>query len=246
MTTAELQLYISLKDKKTRKETGLFIVEGVKLVTELVQSGYEVERVFASAKLMEKPDILAQIGYAHIELAGEKQMERISVFKNNADIKAIAHQRQHTPSLVVQGKVLVLDGIGDPGNLGTIIRIADWFGFQEIVCSMHTVDVYNPKVVSAAMGSVFKTRLSYVDLHTYFANLENKYQVYGAMLQGIALQEVKFDTNSIILIGSEANGISPELAPFVTEKLCISGFGQAESLNAAVATGIIAYSAQLV
>ena len=139
-----------------------------------------------------------------------------------------------------EGRILVLDGIQDPGNMGTIIRTAHWFGIDTIICSPDCADVFQPKVVQASMGSIFSVAVVYKNLEDFFA--ENTKPVYGALLNGQPVNTVTAATDAIILIGSEGKGIRLNLIPFITHPVTIPGFSDAESLNAAVATGILLYS----
>jgi RNA methyltransferase, TrmH family len=132
---------------------------------------------------------------------------------------------------------LVLDDIRDPGNLGTIIRTADWYGIQKIIASEETADYYNPKVISATMGSFTRVSVFYTDLATYLG--QHHHRVFGAYLEGQDIHKVDFGTSGLVLIGNEARGISPSLSRFVTDKITIPKYGKAESLNAAIATAII-------
>jgi TrmH family RNA methyltransferase len=134
-------------------------------------------------------------------------------------------------------RMSVFDGVQDPGNMGTILRLADWFGIQSIVCSNDTVDCYNPKVIQASMGAIFRISVRYTDLQTFLS--EAKVPVYGALLNGETYSDVRYDTNGILLMGNEGNGISEALLPLVTKAVTIPRIGEAESLNVATATAIL-------
>lgn len=221
----------SLKQKKYRNQHQTFVVEGEKMVDELILSEFEIELLFVVKG--------APINYSSaIELSVD-EMKSISSLATPSNYLAVARQKTTTEKLHLKGLTLALDNIKDPGNLGTIIRIADWFGVSQIVCSNECVDVFNPKVIQATMGSIFRINIVYTELNKFF--IDNKgLPVYGALLEGENVYEKGFDTkNAILLMGSESFGINPALLPFVTNNIMIPKFGEAESLNVAVATGVL-------
>lgn len=201
------------------------------MVKELLQSDFELEFVFVTSKNKIE-------NYNAIEIS-EKEMKSISALATPSNFLAVAKQKTKKIDLSQNNLILVLDNIKDPGNLGTIIRTADWFGVNTIVCSNECVDVYNPKVVQATMGSIFRTTVAYFNLVDFFK--ENKIvPVYGALLEGESFYQKPIkNKKAFLLMGSESFGISKELLPFITEKVMIPTFGNAESLNVAVATGIL-------
>lgn len=201
------------------------------MVEELIQSDFEIEFVFVVKGNRVK-------GFEAIEI-NEKEMKSISALSTPSNFLAVAKQKKQQADLSKSNFVLVLDNVKDPGNLGTIIRTADWFGIHAIVCSNECVDVYNPKVVQATMGSIFRANVTYVNLLEFFQQ-NNAIPVYGAMLEGENIYEKPIqDKKAFLLMGSESFGISKELTPFITNKVMIPKFGGAESLNVAVATGIL-------
>ena len=235
----------ALGQKKFRDEQGLFVVEGEKLVAEALNSGFEV------------------VAHYRVEDIGEEAMARISQLTHPSPALAIVRQPDPTPVTIHPDElVLALDGIRDPGNLGTILRIADWFGIHQILASEDTVEVYNPKVVQATMGAIFRVMVHYCDLKSevervafrsasIFSARGTKYQseterpafeVYGTFLDGDDIYQTPLTPGGIIVMGSEANGISPEVARTVTRRLHIPPFPAdahtSESLNVAVATAI--------
>jgi len=221
----------SLQQKKFRAQHGTFLVEGEKMVEELIQSDFEIEFVFVVKGNRVK-------GFEAIEI-NEKEMKSISALSTPSNFLAVAKQKKQQADLSKSNFVLVLDNVKDPGNLGTIIRTADWFGIHAIVCSNECVDVYNPKVVQATMGSIFRANVTYVNLLEFFQQ-NNAIPVYGAMLEGENIYEKPIqDKKAFLLMGSESFGISKELTPFITNKVMIPKFGGAESLNVAVATGVL-------
>lgn len=227
------KLVNSLKQKKFRTERGLFVVEGVKLVQELLMSSYEVIEVYATTVWIENNQ---QIECSEIS---EKELKSISSLKTPNEVLAVVKQKK--PNLIDFSSLLniALDKIQDPGNFGTIIRTADWFGVQNIVCSVDSVDVYNPKVLQATMGSFFRMNIIYMDL-SQFLTENSSLKVYGALLDGENVyQKELISKGSVLLMGNESKGISAELRPFISEKILIPNFGRAESLNVATATAIL-------
>ncbi len=230
----EIKEIKALGQKKFRDERQLFVVEGEKLVDEALHSGFEVVRVLRSAEI------------------GHDTMARISQLANPSPALAVVRQRDPGRPVIDPGQLtLALDGIRDPGNLGTIIRIADWFGISRILASTDTVEVYNPKVVQATMGAVFRVRVHYCHLPEVLGNLSGhgvkeaggqEIPVYGTFLEGEDIYRTELTSGGIIVMGSEADGISPEVAATVNRKLYIppypAGAHTSESLNVAVATAI--------
>jgi TrmH family RNA methyltransferase len=227
----------SLGQKKHRDEYAVFLAEGPKLVKELLQQPDVVtEQVFAMQEwLNENGELLAGVNVVAIT---EQELEKISQLRTPNQVVAII-KKLKVELPVVKGKVsLVLDTIQDPGNLGTIIRTADWFGVKQIICSEDCADVYNPKVVQATMGSIARVKLFYTDLTTWLPE-QKEVRIYAAMLEGKDISKMTRLAEGLILIGNESKGIGDELLKFANEKITIARKGQAESLNAAVATGII-------
>ncbi|MEP6951971.1 MAG: RNA methyltransferase [Ginsengibacter sp.] len=188
---------------------------------------------------MENENLLKNIIAADIYEIDETTLERISLLKTPNKVVAVFEKKLPVSEPVLHGKIsLMLDNIRDPGNMGTIIRNADWFGIENIICSENCADCYNPKVVQASMGSLARINILYVSLDA-FIDANKKISVYAATLSGIAVSELKIIEEGIILIGNESKGISEELLNLATLKITIPRYGNAESLNAAVATGII-------
>ena len=230
----EVKSIQSLCHKKQRQQEGLFIAEGVKLVEEIIQSDYRVKKIFATEKWYAKNIKLKAITTA----VTEDELARISSLQTPNQVLAIVHQSTNVEQPLLENKLtLVLDGIQDPGNMGTIIRNADWFGIEQIICSNNSVELYNPKVIQGTMGSFLRVKVWYYDITTILKN--TKIPVYGALLEGKSLYSVQKPKEGIILIGNEGQGISKELLPLITSPITIPKIGGAESLNAAVATGII-------
>ncbi|MBV5315673.1 MAG: RNA methyltransferase [Prolixibacteraceae bacterium] len=240
----KIKLIQSLNRKKNRDETGLFLVEGNKMVEESLRSEYLIETlVCTSAFLDEHPGINTQ-AFELIETDSET-IQKASLLQNPQDALALVKQPKNCKSEfnLDQDLVLALDFIQDPGNLGTILRIADWFGISTLVCSENTVDSFNPKVVQASMGAIFRIKTWYTDL-PLFLDEANKAQipVYGTFLNGNDIYKETLSRNGIIILGNEGNGISEQVGQYVTNKLLIPSFStnenKPESLNVAIATAI--------
>lgn len=230
----EVKYIQSLYHKKQRQQEGLFIAEGPKLLTELLASNFTIETIYAT----EQWQANNTAKHPAIITITAQELERISNLQTPNQVVAIVKQQaQTTAPDFSNGLTLALDGIQDPGNLGTIIRIADWFGITQIICSNDTVELYNPKVIQSTMGSFLRTKLWYQDLESTLTTANTP--VFGALLEGKSIYEVTKPTAGILVIGSEGNGISNAVLPFISNPVTIPRIGGAESLNAAVATGII-------
>jgi TrmH family RNA methyltransferase len=249
LTKNEIKHISSLSIKKYREIHNEFTAEGAKVVAELLNSNYNVHKVYCIEEWFRKNDFILSSGNYEFEVISEKELERISSLSTPNQVIAVAAIPENTPQLFDPEKelILALDDIKDPGNLGTIIRTADWFGIKKIICSENTVDVYNTKVIQAAMGSSFRVELLYIDLSEYFKKLNKKINIYGALLDGEILYDKKLNNSGIIVIGNESKGISDEIKPFITDKLFIPQFNTSsssdkpESLNASIATAVICY-----
>jgi len=228
----ELKYIQSLCHKKQRTAERLFIVEGVKLVQELVIAGYPVKNIYATEQ-WEMPK-----GNYHVTRISEQELEKISSLQTPNQVLAIVQQQEPADEPQWNQKLtLVLDGIQDPGNMGTIIRIADWFGIDQIIASEDTVELYNPKVIQSTMGSFMRVKVWYRDIASLLGKCE--VPIYGAVLEGKSMYEVKPPETGILVIGNESKGIREELQSLIQERITIPRIGQAESLNAAVALGIL-------
>jgi TrmH family RNA methyltransferase len=223
----------SLKQKKFRTQHNSFVVEGVKMVEELLQSNYEVEEIYATQSWIENNP---SVGCDEVS---EKELSQISSLKTPNEVITVVKQKAPQLIDVSSHLTIALDKIQDPGNLGTIIRTADWFGIQNIICSEGSVDVYNPKVMQATMGSFFRVNLVYTNLNQFFSENTNLI-VYGALLEGANIYTEQLNSNgTVLLMGNESKGVSEELIPFITDKISIPKTGGAESLNVATATAIL-------
>lgn len=238
ISSTQIKSIRSLHQKKFRDSEKLFLVEGEKLHQELFLSDFEVVNSYATAEWLKNNENLYQ-KRIFTEIA-DSQLQRISALKTPNKILSVVKLKNWPLALLAPQKnklTLVLDTVSDPGNLGTIIRTANWFGIKNIVCSPETVELHNPKVVQASMGSVFFTPVFYQDLPTYLSNYNN-IVVHGAMLKGESLFSPGLTTPSVLVLGNESRGISAQLEKFISKKVSIPSFGNAESLNVTVACGI--------
>lgn len=236
MVSKQQQKYVqSLHNKKYRLEYNVFLVEGEKGILELLRSDYHIIEIFATEKGKTQ---LLNINYeGNIYEANEKEITQISTLKNNNFGIAVVNQKEEKLDVHQLGNCIVLDGINDPGNLGTIIRLADWYGIKQIIMSMDTVEFYNPKVISASMGSFLRVDFKYCDLEEYLQT--SKKNTIGAFLKGQNVHNFKAEEDLNIIIGSESHGIRKNIEPFIDSRITIPRIGEAESLNAAIATAII-------
>lgn len=235
LTNNQVKLIRSLGLKKYRQQLGLFILEGPKIVAELLNSSYEIENIFAIEDWVLKNSTL--LVSTNPTIVSEKEFGRISQFKSPNQVVAVVKQQNLAiETLEINDVNLMLDNINDPGNLGTIIRICDWFGIENIICSENTVDCYNAKTVQASMGSILRTNIYYTDLEDFIK--ESPYPFYGASLSGKPINDASFNKPCFIVMGSESHGISPNLHPLLSGEFKIPRKGKAESLNVAVATAI--------
>lgn len=231
----------SLWHKKFRDELGLFIAEGPKVVSDLLNSRkFLCKEIIALESWMhDEQKLLETLSGCKLETVADFELKKISTLTTAHSVLAVFEKRKQEQQIETAGKiVLALDTVQDPGNLGTIIRIADWFGIEEIVCAVGTADMYNAKVVQSTMGSLGRVGVTYTDLLAWLS-ANRKTKIYSASLQGKDINSIGKLNEGIIIIGNEANGVSEAVMKFVDEKITIPKTGEAESLNAAVATGII-------
>ena len=222
----------SLEQKKVRQKEGFFMIEGEKMVHEAINWIPEyIETIYYTS------DFIFETPFDSIlcEEINLNELKNISSLKTPN--KAIAICKFLPTTSVISPYTIVLDGIQDPGNLGTILRMADWFGISHVICSKDTVDCYNPKVLQATMGAIFRVSVSYVELEDFFS--ENTKPVYGALLDGENLFSTNFEKEGIILLGNEGNGIREKNKKYIQYPITIPKYGNAESLNVATAGAII-------
>ena len=240
LSKSKIKLITSLSQKKFRDETGLFIAEGTKLVSDLATT-------FLCSILIATSDwysnhTIKSLDTIEIE---DAEFKKISNQKSSQGVLAVFEKPQYSfdKQELNQQLSLALDNVQDPGNLGTIIRIADWFGIKNIFCSEHSADVFNPKTVQATMGSLARVRVHAVNLADFLRNCPPELVVYGTVMDGKNIYHKTLSANGIIVMGNEGNGISPEIEKLISERLLIPNFpeGQptSESLNVGVATALV-------
>ena len=227
----QIKLISSLKQNKYRQQYGFFVVEGIKTIKELIKSQLMLYALYTTETF--------NIDTKDEVLISDADLKRISFLTTPNKALAIFKIPKAKP-IKTDGLIVALDAVRDPGNLGTIIRLCDWFGVKDLVCSNDTVDCFNPKVIQATMGSITRVNISYVDLVEFLK--DTKLPVYGAFMEGENVYKKQLSKNGILVMGNEANGISKELEAVITEKISIPRFGDlqaTESLNVATATAIL-------
>lgn len=228
----QIKLITLLKQKKYRAQHQLFVVEGVKTITELLNSNFELEHLYTTTLNFGALDVLTtQIS--------ETELKKISFLKTPN--RALALFKIPKPRKVNFNKLVVaLDNVRDPGNLGTIIRLCDWFGVEDLICNEETVDCYNPKVIQASMGSITRVNMTYIDLNILLS--KRKEIKLGAFMDGDNVYKLNLPEKGIVVLGNEANGISPNIESFIEQRIAIPRFGdlqETESLNVANATAVL-------
>jgi TrmH family RNA methyltransferase len=228
----QIKLITSLQYKKYRQEHQLFLAEGVKVIQELLESNFVLEHLFETEVIFNK------VPSSKKTIIKEQDMKRISALNTPSSCLAIFEIPSTLP-IVEKGLMVALDDVRDPGNLGTIIRLCDWFGVSQLLCSTETVDVYNPKVVQATMGSLSRVNVSYLDLNDFIS--KTPLPVFGTFMDGANLYQEVLTKEGILVLGNEANGISIQLEKMIINRIAIPRFGsiqKTESLNVATATAI--------
>ena len=237
LTKNTIKQIASLRQQKFRKELGLFVVEGRKMVDELLHSHFETVNLFATeAFLNDHP------AFVEAEIVSEMQMEQMSGQDTPPGILAVVRIPEQKEIKTSSRFVLALDGIANPGNMGTLLRTAEWFGITDVVCSPDCVELWNPKTVQATMGSLFRVKVWETDLPAYLQQAQKDGKnIYGALLEGENLFRLQAKAEGILVIGSESHGIRTDILPCITHPITIPRVGgsMTESLNAAVAGGII-------
>lgn len=239
----QMKFIKSLAVKKFRESERLFIAEGEKIVSELIRSEFKIHSIYYVKEF--KTEILPP-GHAknYFEIS-HNELQKISSLESPNKVLAVAEipENKFESETIKNNLTLMLDDIQDPGNMGTIIRTADWFGIKNIICSNETADVFNSKVVQASMGSLFRINVFYLNLEKILKETKNKIPVYAAVTKGKNIKSKKLISNCILLLGNESKGIKKELLQYADEKISIApgGNSTAESLNVAVATGILLY-----
>jgi TrmH family RNA methyltransferase len=237
LSKSQIGFIKSLHQKKYRKEHGIFIIEGIKSIVEFIPSDYQIHSVYFMTQYQSLlPKFPANIKLFEVTNA---ELEKISTLQAPQGILALVNipKRAAIDKTTLKNNFsLVLDGVQDPGNLGTIIRTADWFGFKHVICSSNTVEVYNPKTVQATMGSLCRVNVSYQDLAELLKDINMP--VFGAMLNGNSLYETQWGAEGLVILGNEGQGVSPEIIELIDRPVTIPRVGQAESLNVAVSAAI--------
>lgn len=228
----------SLHQKKYRTASGKFFAEGEKSVLEVLHSDFPIELLLITESFMKKHSEVLESYSGQLIQVTQDQLEQLGQYQSNDSALAVVTMKANTAFEPEKSDLIIaLDDVRDPGNLGTILRVADWYGINKLVFSPHTAEFYNPKVIQASMGSFTRIRFFYENLEEVLDRWN--LPVYGAFLNGSNIHRMEGPAPGILLMGNEANGISPELEQRVTHKVTIPGFGQAESLNVAIATAIL-------
>lgn len=229
----QIKLITSLQQKKFRLTNQLFFAEGIKVIQELVASNFELVHLYTTQNDFE------EVSKDKKTIIPESDLKKISALSTPNTCLALFNIPVEK-KIIESGLIIALDSIRDPGNLGTILRLCDWFGIGQLICSKETVDIYNPKVVQATMGSIARVNVNYIDLETFIS--QTKLPVFGTFMDGNNIYKTDLPQEGIIIMGNEANGISSELKKLIKNRLTIPRFGtlqKTESLNVATATAII-------
>lgn len=229
----QIKLITSLQQKKQRIAHQLFFAEGIKVIQELLDSKFELVHLYTTQNDFD------QVSNEKKVVIDESELKKITALATHNTCLAVFKIRSEK-KIIESGLILALDSIRDPGNLGTILRLCDWFGIGQIICSKETVDIYNPKVVQATMGSIARVNLNYIDLLPFIS--QTNLPVFGTFMDGTNIYKTDLPQEGIIIMGNEANGISPEIEKLIINRLTIPRFGalqKTESLNVATATAII-------
>lgn len=231
LSKSQIKLITSLKQKKYRLQYGFFVVEGVKTITELISSDFELVNLYTTESF--------NFDDTKEEIISETDLKRISFLKTPNKALAL-FKIPFSKNIDLNQLIVALDDVRDPGNLGTIIRLCDWFGVKDLVCNYETVDCFNPKVIQATMGSISRVNITYLNLSEFLK--ENRLHSFGTFMDGESIYSKPLSKQGVLILGNEANGISKEIEKLVTEKLSIPRFGNlraTESLNVATAAAIV-------
>lgn len=238
MLSKRISRYIkSLQLKKYRKQENSFIVEGTKGVIELLKSDYQTQIIVFTKDF--DNELFTPFSLDGVELieTNQKELEQIGTFQTNNSVLAVATTKSNEPIDMGNELILALDDVRDPGNLGTIIRIADWYGIKKVICSSESADFYNPKVINATMGSFTRVETFYTDLHEFLKKID--LPIYGALLEGENIYKQELSPKGVLVMGNESHGIGIEMNSLITHPLNIPRRGGAESLNVSIATAVI-------
>lgn len=236
ITKNEIKYLQSLHLKKYRELHNCFLVEGRKIVKELIASQFEVSIIYATNEWISNNIGLKNV---KVEEVTADELSKIATHQHPDQVVAVAKVPSYNlPTTLIGKKFVLLDQVNDPGNAGTIIRSADWFGWDGVIFSENSVEIFNPKVINSAKGSLFRTPVFQGDIASFLTQ-NSDFEVYGALMEGDSIYNVSFSEKAILIIGNEANGISPEISSFINQAITIPRLGGAESLNAGVAASII-------
>lgn len=229
----QIKVITSLQQKKYRFIHKMFIAEGIKVIQELLQSNFELQHLYSTEAIFES------VPTPKKTLISETELQKISALTTANNCLAV-FMIPEPKTMIEKGLIVALDDIRDPGNLGTILRMCDWYGIEQLICSTATVDIYNPKVIQATMGSIARVQVHYVDLNDFLT--KTKLPVYGTFMTGNNIYKEAFPEAAIVVLGNEANGISADIEKTITKRITIPRFGkfqQTESLNVASAAAIV-------
>ena len=234
LSKRQIKYFKSLQLKKYRDQERLFLVEGAKGVREVLNSDFQINSLIATEAFL-SDQLREGINCYTVK---EEILSQIGTFRsNNAAIAVVEMSIQDEVNISESGLTLALDNVRDPGNLGTIIRIADWYGISQIICSKETADCFNPKVVNSTMGSFTRVNIAYADLKDVLSSTQ--LPIYGALLDGDNIYSQELAQSAVIIMGNESKGISEQIQSYITNPLLIPGRGGAESLNVAVSTAVV-------
>lgn len=239
LSKSKIKYIQSLKDKKHRNQHGTFVAEGNKMVSDLLPY-MSCQLLIATESFIQE---INEDDVENIIIATNDDIAKASFLKNPQEVIAVFYQPKSDENIDISDQLcLALDGIQDPGNMGTIVRIADWYGIKNIFCSLDTADVYNPKVIQATMGAIARVNVHYINLED-FLKKHDEIPVYGTLLDGDNMYDKELTKNGVIIMGNEGNGIRPDIQQYINQKLYIPnyplGTQTSESLNVAVATAIV-------
>ena len=229
VSKSQIKFVRQLAQKKQRDQHRLFVTEGHKVVQEFINENYQLHHLFTSNSSL--------FSSHQAKLVSQSEMKAMSALKTPSDALAV-FTKPNEQTLSQSKLILALESIQDPGNLGTIIRLCDWFGIQDIVCSSDTVDCYNPKVIRSTMGSLARVQVLYRDLQAWLAGMQDC-QIVATSMDGQSVYKFAFDSPTVLVFGNEGRGLSKQMQELATDVVSIPRYGGAESLNAAMATGII-------
>lgn len=240
LSKSESKLIKSLQFKKYRDAEGLFVTEGLKTSEELLKSDFKIKWIVTTSDFLSQHDAIKnKISQSQIKFVTEKELESLGRFSSNQTLLVIAETKTNLPIYINNELVIVLNQLRDPGNMGTIIRIADWYGIRKIICSTDCVDMYNSKVITSSMGSFTRVQMYYTELTSYFKLVSPSLPVIGTFLEGESIHTFNFPSHGFLVMGNESNGIESSIFPFITHRITIPRVGIAESLNVAISTGIV-------